>query len=234
MTQTLSCSAVRELDRKAIEDRGIPSLLLMENAGRACAESCVHLLEKAHSNGPVLVLAGPGNNGGDSFVIARTLFNRGFTVRLFFIGDPAKLESLSAETQANARMWNELDPGRTLNEDALEFEAALADSPALVVDGMFGTGLTRKLRSPWLEVVHSVNESMVPVLAIDIPSGLHGDSGEVLCAAIRATETVTFVAVKPGLLRGEGPSHVGILSVAEIGIPRLLVECALAKENQHV
>ncbi len=231
MTSALPCSVVRELDRVAIEECGIPSLLLMENAGRACADACLALMQEAEIPGPVLVLAGPGNNGGDGFVIARTLFNRGVLVRLFFIGPANKLDALSGDTQTNARLWRELEPEQTVIEGAEDLAAALARGAAFIVDAMFGTGLSRELSQPWLEAVRAVNESQVRVLAVDIPSGLHGDTGQVLGAAVRASQTVTFVAPKPGLLCGEGPEHTGELFVAEIGIPRRLIDGAYADQE---
>ncbi len=231
MPITLPCSAVRELDRAAITDCGVLSLLLMENAGRACADVCCQLLEGAARSGPVLVLAGPGNNGGDGFVVARTLHNRGVDVRLFFIGDANDIGSLSSDTRENARLWCELSPLQTLIESPSDFAGALETSPSLIVDGMFGTGLTRDLRSPWSEVVALANESAAAVLAVDIPSGLHGDTGEVLGVAIRASHTVSFVVPKPGLFLRSGPAHVGHLTIAEIGIPRRLIDVALRNEG---
>lgn len=251
---TLTCAAVRELDRAAIEDWGVPSILLMENAGRACADHCLKILrERAGAasavDGTVLVLAGPGNNGGDGFVIARTLFNRGIPVRLFFVGAADKLASLSLDTQTNARLWRELDPGTQIEtvESAGAagditnglgvLKTALAGQPSLIVDAMFGTGLVRELRAPWSAVVELANEAGArgaPILAVDIPSGLQGDTGQRLGAAIRATHTVTFVAAKRGLLQGEGPAHVGELVIAEIGIPRRLVRQALLEGAQRL
>ena len=241
MPRSLPASAVRELDRVAIHERGVPSLLLMENAGRAVAAAVARQVERGA--GPVLILVGPGNNGGDGLVIARTLFNRGLLVRVHFIGPLEKLRELSDDTQTNARLWRDLDQpgapagaGRLIETCEGAGVVALArelETTPLVVDAMFGTGLTRELRAPWSDVVRRVDrahdERGMPVVAVDVPSGLHADTGEVLGAAIRASSTVTFVAPKPGFFVGQGPEHTGALTIAEIGIPRDLVLAAFAQ-----
>ena len=244
--RALSCEAVRELDRASIQDYGIPSLLLMENAGRACAELGHKLFASRSGARSAIVLVGPGNNGGDGFVIARTLFNLGHAVDLFFVGSLSMIPNLSEDVQVNERLWRELEPGVTVVQevqtDSLQIlEAALLSGPWLVVDCLFGTGLSRNLEDPWLAVVGLVNQhgrGKIPVIAADIPSGLHGDGGTVMGEAIYADHTVTFVAPKPGILRGDGPEHAGEIHVAEIGIPRRLVERALqqaiaATEGSH-
>lgn len=235
MQASLPASVVRELDRAAIEDRGVHSLLLMENAGRAVADVVAARL--VVGGAPAVVLVGPGNNGGDGLVVARTLVNRGFAARVYFVGALERLRDLSPDTQANVRAWRDLErAGLPVGSGRLvevrrpsDLGAALAGA-LVVVDALFGTGLARPLMTPWREVVEAVNavssERELAVVAVDVPSGLHADRGEVLGAAIRATETVTFVAPKPGLLLGAGPTHAGRLTVAEIGIPRDLVLAA--------
>jgi len=245
MPKSLPASAVRELDRVAIEERGVPSLLLMENAGRAVAAVVARQAERGGA--PVQILVGPGNNGGDGLVIARTLHNRGFAVRVHFVGQVEKLRELSDDMQANVRMWRDLerpgagrDAGRLIElrcaDDAAAFARELQGAK-VVVDAMFGTGLVRELRSPWSEVVQAVNaareEAGLEVVAVDVPSGLHADTGEVLGVAIEATRTVTFVAPKDGFFEGAGPAHVGAVTVAEIGIPRdLVVDALRAKAHE--
>jgi len=214
-------AAVRELDRRAVEEVGIPALLLMENAGRAAADEAQGLL----AGGTALVLCGPGNNGGDGLVIARTLWNRGIQVRAVFFADEDRLERCSAEVRTNARLWRAL--GRDLELVPPEFGVAYLDTAlaqaGLVVDALFGTGLTRELRDPWSGIVRRVNRAALPVLAVDLPSGLDADSGQVLGAAIRAQVTVTFVAPKLGFTRNAGPEHCGETKLAEIGIPSWLL-----------
>jgi NAD(P)H-hydrate epimerase len=213
----LSRAAVRALDRRAIEEYGIPGLVLMENAGRAAADEAQRLL--GARPGPVLVLCGPGNNGGDGLVVARTLFNRGLDVRALFVGPMERLTSGGADFQTNLRLWRGLEqplPTLTRAEElAREWETA-----TLVVDALFGTGLTRPLEEPWTSVIRALRAARKRVLALDLPSGLDADTGEELGVAVRADVTVTFVAQKPGLLRARGPELAGRIVVAEIGIPR--------------
>jgi len=227
----LPCAVVRELDRRTIEEYGIPGLLLMESAGRATAAAVEKVLRASASQAEVVVLCGPGNNGGDGFVIARTLHNRGHAVRAVFVGPLAKLAELSEDTRTNARLWRDL--GRPIMEvagsgDLASLEVRLSAAGA-IVDALFGTGLQRELRTPWADVVALANAATCPVVAVDIPSGLHGDTGEVLGAAIEADLTVTFVAPKPGFFTGAGPAHTGRVLVAEIGIPRAFLEAARAE-----
>ncbi len=216
----LSRAAVRALDRRAIEEYGIPSVLLMENAGRACAEEALRLLGGAR--GPVLVLCGPGNNGGDGLVIARTLWNRDVKVSAVFVGPRAKLETATPDFTTNLRLWRGLgqvlEPVETPS-DVARLAPRLAHAE-LVVDALFGTGLDQRLGEPWLAAIREVNACRRPVLAVDVPSGLDADTGAELGAAVRAALTVTFVARKPGFARGRGPELCGLVVVAEIGIPR--------------
>lgn len=216
----LSRAAVRALDRRAIEEYGIPSLLLMENAGRACADEAEALLEPA--GGPVLVLCGPGNNGGDGLVIARTLHNRGVEVSALHVGPRSGLASASDDYRTNLRLWRglgqELEGLETVSD--LHGLARRLEGCALVVDALFGTGLTRALVDPWRGVLEVLAAAHRSVLAVDLPSGLDADTGAVLGAAARAEVTVTFVAPKPGLQLGRGPELCGRVVVAEIGIPR--------------
>ena len=218
----LSREAVRELDRRAIEEVGVPSLLLMENAGRACADEA----QRRFDGGAVLCLCGPGNNGGDGLVIARTLWNRGCEARAIFIGDEERLERCSEDVRTNARLWRAL--GRELElvapADAVAYLREPLAQAGGVVDALFGTGLTRELQEPWGATIRCVNACGSAVLAVDLPSGLEADTGEVLGEAVRATVTVTFVAPKPGFTRGEGPEHCGEIVLAEIGIPRFLYD----------
>jgi NAD(P)H-hydrate epimerase len=231
----LTRAAVRELDRRAVEEYGLPSLLLMENAGREAARVAQTML--VGRSGPVLVLCGPGNNGGDGLVIARTLLNRGVRVRVGFVGSRAKLDAGAGDFGRNLALWRALDPSIDVIDDvrwAAELPGA-ASGCALIVDAMFGTGLDRELASPWREVVAALNarvENGPPVLAVDLPSGLDADTGAELGAAERADVTVTFVANKPGLMRVRGPALAGKVHVVEIGIPRPWVEAAARQRGE--
>jgi len=225
----LTRAAVRELDRRASEECGIPSALLMENASRASADCAQELLARAGARPggePVLVVCGPGNNGGDGMALARTLHNRGWPVRCVFAAALDTLERLSADAQLQARLLRShglaLEQLTTL-EQARALEPAAKRAP-LAVDALFGTGASRALGPVHRELVRVLNESARCVLALDLPSGLDADTGRVLGALVRAHATISFAALKPGLLRGAGPRSAGELCVAEIGIPRALLE----------
>ncbi len=224
----LSRAAVRELDRRAIEEYGMPSALLMESAGRACADEALALLSGAEQE-PVLVLCGPGNNGGDGLVVARTLENRGRRARVVHVGGRETLAGARGDALLMARLWRGLGREIELAADQAAVRAlapALARAP-LVVDALFGTGLTRPLGEPWVALIRLLRSAGAPVLAVDVPSGLDADTGLELGAAVRADVTVTFVARKPGFGRGLGPEACGRVVVAEIGIPRTYLEQAL-------
>ena len=211
----------REVDRKAIEEYGIPSILLMENAGRACAEEVVGLLAEAPT-APVLVLCGPGNNGGDGLVIARTLWNRGIPVDVVFVGKPEQLERTSEDVRINARLWRGLgkEIEHAVADPELEELGRRMKGASVIVDALFGTGLVRELTGIYANVIRAIGEADRPVLAVDLPSGLDANTGEVLGVAVVADVTVSFVGAKAGFTRGEGPRHCGRIVVAEIGIPR--------------
>lgn len=229
--RVLSRAAVRELDRRASEEYGIPSALLMENAARASADCALELLGRlgARPDGePVLVVCGPGNNGGDGMALARTLHNRAWPVRCCFAAELGALERLSADARLQARLLSShglaLEPLTTV-EQARTLEPASRRAP-LVVDALFGTGASRALGAEHRALVRCLNETARCVLALDLPSGLDADSGRVLGALVRAHATISFAALKPGLLRGAGPRSAGELWAAEIGIPRALLEAS--------
>jgi NAD(P)H-hydrate epimerase len=226
--RVLSRSAARALDRRTTAEHGLPSLVLMENAGRASADEAARML--GGSRGPVLVLCGPGNNGGDGFVVARTLENRGTAVEAVFVGPSARLADASPDFATHLRLWRGLGHGLETVATPREVEALeprLARA-ALIVDALFGTGLDRPLGEPWLALVRRLNAARRPVLALDLPSGLDADTGAELGAAVRAACTVTFVARKPGFALGIGPEVCGRVVVAEIGVPRAWIEAACA------
>ena len=179
---------------------------LMERAGLAAAE-----IAREASSGtgkPVLVLAGPGNNGGDAFVVARHLKQWYFNVSVVFAGDESKL---SADASAALRAWRAAG-------GAIAGALPTAQDWGLVVDGIFGIGLEREVTGRQAEWIAAVNRLHAPVLALDVPSGLQSDTGRVMGSAIRATHTVTFIALKPGLLTLDGPDHCGDIHVSELGL----------------
>lgn len=215
---TLDREAVRERDRRAIEELGVPALVLMESAGRACAEEVQRLLP-SQPGAPVAVLCGPGNNGGDGLVIARTLANRGVAVDAWRCFPSERLQSMSAEVQANASMWERMGRDFLPLSSSEELLAArpILDRAPLVVDALFGTGLTRPLDAHYAAVVEAMAAAPGILLAVDLPSGLDANTGEVLGVAAPAVCTVTFIAAKPGFAKAEGPRLCGRVLVAEIG-----------------
>ena len=174
---------------------------LMERAGLAAAEMA---REVAGGNGrPVLVLAGPGNNGGDAFVLARHLKQWYFKVTVVFAGEEGKL---SADAKAALRAW------RDAGGDPSQAVPAKQDW-GLVVDGLFGIGLEREVTGRYAEWIAAINGLGAPILSLDVPSGVHSDTGRVMGSAVRAAHTVTFIALKPGLLTLDGPDHCGEVHV---------------------
>ena len=218
-TRAHTVQAVRELDRSAIEDYGLPGVCLMENAGiGACAVARAML--GPHPQGPALVVAGAGNNGGDGFVVARGLLETGCEVRVALLVPEDKLRGDAA---ANWAVLTRAGVRPALLADASDRLADLASGSALVVDGILGTGLTGEVRGAPRTAIEALNRLDVPILALDIPSGLHANTGEVLGAAVRAARTVTFAALKQGLALGRGPACAGTVTLADIGAPRALL-----------
>ncbi len=199
---------IRQLEQIALNS-GIAGL--MERAGLAAAEMACGLLTGKTS---VLVLAGPGNNGGDALVAARHLKARWFKVTVVFTGDPARLSPDAARA---------LDAWRAAGGELLD-----AIPPrgkwGLVIDGLFGIGLARDLEGPALELTRAINAMHLPVLALDVPSGLDADSGQTFRAAIRASHTLSFIGLKPGLFTAYGPDYCGEIHVDTLGLdaPALL------------
>jgi hydroxyethylthiazole kinase-like uncharacterized protein yjeF len=178
---------------------------LMERAGAAAARHAREML--ADASRPPLLLAGPGNNGGDVFVVARHLKEGGLAPQVLFAGDPTRLPADARRAHAD---W--LASGGTCRED---FPAG---DIGLLVDGLFGIGLTRPIEGRHAEWIARANAGTAPVLALDVPSGLDAATGQATGPAIRADRTLTFIALKPGLLTGDGPDLCGQLVVDALGL----------------
>jgi len=210
---------VRAVDKWAIETIGVAGVVLMENAGRSCAELIVEKLKGGGSAGKVCIFCGTGNNGGDGYVIARGLLNAGCEVTVVICGEKGKVRG---DAKINLDILERLGrPVEQLKMDGgdirgrVERYAAGAD---MIVDSIFGTGLGGELADEYTELIESINEQACPILAVDIPSGLSCDTGEPLGAAIRASYTVTFVAVKKGFTFEGAEEYTGEIYVASIGV----------------
>lgn len=209
MNELLTNVEMGEADRLAIA-AGVPSLDLMERAGRAVADAALDLLKGSHQR--IAVLCGPGNNGGDGFVAARYLCDEGFDVGVLLLGDPSGLKGDAAEMARRCPV-----PIGRVSADALR-------GADLVVDALFGAGLSRPLEGEAAELVSAVNASGLPVLAVDVPSGLDGTTGETHGVAINARRTVTFFRKKPGHVLLPGRQLCGDVIVAHIGTPEGVLE----------
>ncbi|MGA2516293.1 MAG: NAD(P)H-hydrate dehydratase [Thermodesulfobacteriota bacterium] len=213
---------MQELDRKSIETYRIPGIVLMENAGRGAAEVISDTFPDIR-NKKIAIIAGKGNNGGDGFVIARYLLNRGVSVRAYLLTDPKGLRG-DAETNFTIfhRMKGEVVPVPS-SKDYIKVKRDI-EKFDILIDGIFGTGLDAEVRGYYREVIDHLNTIQKPMVAIDIPSGLDADTGKPLGTAIRAFLTITFGLPKIGHLIPPGIDYVGKVKVIDIGIPRRLVE----------
>ena len=201
---------VRDLDRLAIEVGGIPGIDLMERAG---LESFRVLRDRWPAARRVMVVAGPGNNGGDGFVVARLAAAAGLSVSVGLIGDAARL---AGDARTAFRRMDAAAPGPT--SAPVPFRGVAADTD-VVVDALFGTGLTREVSGAAVDAVRAMNDSAAPVLALDVPSGVHSDTGRELGGAVRAAVTVSFIGLKQGLFTREGRECAGEIVYRDLGVP---------------
>jgi ADP-dependent NAD(P)H-hydrate dehydratase / NAD(P)H-hydrate epimerase len=218
----LNAAQMREADRRTIEDIGIPSLVLMENAGR----QVVAALESVYSDlgdRKVAVLCGRGNNGGDGFVVARTMVQRGVDVSVFLLGSVADVRG---DARVNLEILGRL--GVTVVEvadsQAWELHFSEVSDCTLIVDAIFGTGLNAPVSGLIESVIADVNASAIPVVAIDLPSGLSADSAEPIGESIEAGLTVTLAAPKLPLVLPPAETRCGDIVIADIGIPTEILE----------
>ncbi len=212
---------IREYDRVAIDEIGIPGPVLMENAGRGAAEYAAELSETRR----VAVLAGPGNNGGDGFVIARHLLNSGFDVNTYLAVSRKKIKG---DALINLKILEEMSQPLidiTTADQLQGLEERLRED-GFVIDALLGTGVSRDIEGHLADLIDVVNHVGVPILAIDIPSGLDADSGRPWGKAVCATATATFGHLKRGLLLHPGAELAGDVRVVSIGVPGFVSEKA--------
>ena len=208
MIELLTTAEMARADQLTIAS-GTPGAVLMENAGRAVAQA----VAARRPQGPVVVVAGPGNNGGDGFVAARILAEQGFQVRVALLGDRAALKGDAATAAAR---WT--GPVETAEPRSVR-------GARLIVDALFGAGLNRPVEGRALAIIEAISAETTPSIAIDVPSGISGDTGAIIGAdAIKAVETVTFFRRKPGHLLMPGRLHCGTVTVADIGISSAVLD----------
>jgi hydroxyethylthiazole kinase-like uncharacterized protein yjeF len=217
MIELLSTAEMTAADRRAIAG-GVLGIDLMERAGRAVAEAVV----AGHPAGSrIVIVAGPGNNGGDGFVAARRLVERGYGVRVFLAGE---VERLKGDAALAAKKWD----GGVAAADAAAFDGA-----DVVIDALFGAGLDRPVEGTARSLIESMNAQAAPVIAVDLPSGINGTSGAVMGVAVNAAQTITFFRKKPGHLLLPGRRHCGAVSVADIGIPESVLASIAPKTFEN-
>lgn len=212
--QIATAAQMREIDRAAIGDHGIPSTVLMENAAKAVAETCISLVNKK-KGGRAAVFCGCGNNGGDGVATARFLIDAGLEVRCFLVGKREKMTSDCREMEI--RLGKTGGKLESFTDDAAFAQWCL--NCDVMVDALFGIGLNTELWGDPYTAVQMMNTCDVPVVSVDIASGVEADTGRVLGIAVEADETVTFTRPKAGHFLGQGGLCCGRLTVADIGIP---------------
>jgi NAD(P)H-hydrate epimerase len=214
----VTADEMRDIDRSTIEDYGIPGLVLMERAGLAVASR----VKELYPSKRILVLCGGGNNGGDGIVAARNLFNWGFKVTVIIA---ARKEALSPDCAVQYQIARKMGI-------PVEFRKTLSEKDihgAAVIDAVFGTGLARPVKGDIARLFSFLNNADVPVLAVDMPSGISSDTGEILGEAIMANYTVTFGLPKRGHFIYPGAGHTGMLFIEDIGFPSKLLESDLIR-----
>ena len=210
--------AMRELDRQTYTALGISEYALMCRAGEAAFDVLASHWPEARQ---ILILCGTGNNGGDGWVLARLAHDAGYQCRVALFGDPARIAG-TARIAHDA--WRDSTAATYSNAERLSTGELEGESCDLVIDALTGIGLSGSPRDPFVELIALINTSAVPVLSLDVPSGVDADTGTIVGAAVHAETTVTFIAHKPGLLTGAAVNHVGRLVLADLGAPPAVFE----------
>ena len=218
---------MREIDRRAVEDYGISGIVLMENAGIKVVEVIRQQLGGSVKGKAVTVFVGKGNNGGDGLVIARHLFNNGAVVRLMTINDP---EELTGDAAVNLAIWRNLGQKTypVYQSNGVNLVKVSLMTTDLIVDAMYGTGFRGSVSERVGRIIELINSSSLPVVAVDVPSGLEADTGKVGGVCVKASATVTFGLPKVGMLLEQGADACGQLIVADISLP-----CPLLQSDEN-
>ena len=225
MKLVLSRAQIQQIDALAVERYGIPSLILMENAGRGAAE-VIH--QRYGPDGRAVVFCGSGNNGGDGCVIARHLHNHGWVVRVIITKDPA---GMSPDMATNFRIIERMGleifqlPAQTPDVNSLNVVRDWISPDDIVIDALLGTGFRGEVREPLAGLVDRINRAGArAVVAIDVPSGLDCETGVPSAATLCADLTITFVALKKGFVEAGTKRFLGSIEVVSIGAPRELIQ----------
>lgn len=218
----VTASEMADMDRRTIEEIGIAGIVLMENAARGAAEFYLEAVPDLLMR-RITVLAGSGNNAGDGFVLARLFHSRGAEVQVVCLRSP---EGLKGDALVNFKILEKIKVPVALWDESADFNTQwrIVSKSGAIIDAVLGTGLKSEVRGLYRKIIEAVNSLSIPVLAVDVPSGLDSTTGKVLGAAIRATATATFGHPKIGHLVEPGAELVGRLSVIDIGIPPLVSE----------
>ncbi|MFH1369168.1 MAG: NAD(P)H-hydrate epimerase [Elusimicrobiota bacterium] len=213
--KSVTSAEMREIDRRATEEFGVASRTLMENAGKAVADAA-ESIAKSSVNKRILVLCGPGNNGGDGLVAARYLQNRGYKVKVLLIKEPG---AFKGDTLENYKLAENLWLDMHVFGDSTIFR-----DYDVVIDALLGTGTKGEIAGAYKLAIDYINSSGVPVVSVDIPSGLDADTGMVFGTAVKAQITVTMALPKKGFENPEAAQYLGKLIIADIGIPEELLK----------
>ncbi|MFQ5328815.1 MAG: NAD(P)H-hydrate dehydratase [Thermodesulfobacteriota bacterium] len=211
------------MDRQAVAQYGMSEIVLMENAGRGVADVVASYIREGKKR--VTILAGKGNNGGDGFVAARHLSNRGFDVALLLLANPSDVKG---NAKVNMDIWDKMGGRTEMVRTAKELRGLLSllKHSALIVDAIFGTGLSSSVKGHHGRVIDTINDLSLPVVAVDIPSGLNAATGAILGHAVMADVTATMAFPKIGLVTYPGADYAGVVEVVDIGMPREITDDA--------
>ena len=202
-----TAAQVRELDRLAIEERKIPGAKLMQRAGAAAFDLLRARWPRARR---IAVVCGQGNNGGDGYVVARLAHASGLTVLALSLGAADKMKGDAAAARKQCK---------SAGVPIKNFQADLLAGHDVIVDALLGTGLEREVEDEWRAAIEAINASRLPVLAVDLPSGVNADTGRIMGAAVRASATMSFIGLKAGLFTGVGCEHAGEIFFNDLGLP---------------
>ncbi|MEW5894627.1 MAG: NAD(P)H-hydrate epimerase [Candidatus Omnitrophota bacterium] len=206
--RSLTAFQMQEIDKAAVKVLGVPAIILMENAGRGAAEEILSTAGKKKGL-KVFIVCGPGNNGGDGFVVARHLLIHGIKPRVFSL-----VKSLKGDAAVNAAILERMKLSINFRQPTRQ-ELKHAD---ILVDAIFGIGLNREVVGEFANLINDINAYARNVISLDVPSGLDATTGEIHGVCIRAKRTVTFHRVKSGMVRRNGRLHTGKIIVKQIGI----------------